>query len=128
MIISYCFCLVTDNLWDHVCLVCNRVFSSNKAVIEHQKSGHKMEGILVQYRCSLCSYTSRWLHNIRRHSKIHTGEKPYSCEICGRKFSSSSSFKYHKVTNCGGRIFKCGICAQTFQHKDQLSVHYQHHT
>ena len=31
------------------------------------------------FRCSQCDFVCSKSHNVKRHMKVHTGEKPYSC-------------------------------------------------
>lgn len=38
------------------------------------------------YQCPTCSYASPDTYKLKRHMRIHTGEKPYVCDICNARF------------------------------------------
>ena len=46
------------------------------------------------YFCAYCNMKCVRHQDIRRHSRIHTGEKPYSCEVCG-SFRRKQHLKGH---------------------------------
>ncbi|GBM67024.1 hypothetical protein AVEN_47195-1 [Araneus ventricosus] len=47
------------------------------------------------YCCSVCQFQSLESYKIRRHVRIHTGEKPFSCPQCGQRFSRKEHAKRH---------------------------------
>ncbi|XP_035208138.1 transcriptional repressor CTCF-like [Stegodyphus dumicola] len=47
------------------------------------------------YQCSLCSYSSNYKANLRKHLLCHTGQKPYKCLMCGRTFTRRTNLKRH---------------------------------
>ncbi|CCC05865.1 unnamed protein product [Sordaria macrospora k-hell] len=47
------------------------------------------------YVCPTCQKTFVSAANLRRHSKLHTGEKPYSCSKCGMRFSRGDYLREH---------------------------------
>jgi uncharacterized Zn-finger protein len=46
-----------------------------------------------------CSAAFHRSHDLARHSKIHTGDKPFSCSRCRRKFGRNDALKRHVARN-----------------------------
>ncbi|KKA26588.1 hypothetical protein TD95_005175, partial [Thielaviopsis punctulata] len=57
------------------------------------------------YGCNQCDMRFRRLHDLKRHSKLHTGEKPHVCPKCERKFARGDALARHSkgVGGCAAR-------------------------
>ena len=53
----------------------------------------------IDYKCTMCSYTTKRFREIVMHNNKHTGEKPYQCTKCNFKTAWSSSFYRHECTH-----------------------------
>ncbi|KIW72056.1 hypothetical protein, variant [Phialophora macrospora] len=62
------------------------------------------------YVCSTCSSRFRRLHDLKRHTKLHTGERPHICPKCGRKFARGDALARHNKGpgGCAGRRSSMG--------------------
>ncbi|ELT94025.1 hypothetical protein CAPTEDRAFT_74845, partial [Capitella teleta] len=74
------------------------------------------------FTCQSCFKTFTSRSNLERHSRLHTGHKPYSCSICGKAFSRKDHLSNHATKHA----YKCGTCSKRFSDKKLLVTHYQY--
>ncbi|XP_053387606.1 myoneurin-like [Mercenaria mercenaria] len=48
-----------------------------------------------RYKCPMCGQTTRDRHDLKRHLRTHTKEKPYKCSLCGKKFTRKWDLENH---------------------------------
>ena len=75
------------------------------------------------FRCNSCSYESFRLHHLKRHTRIHTGERPYSCEKCSVTFSRVDALQLHRKTHAKEDSLVCSTCGFAALSEDQLLLH-----
>lgn len=75
------------------------------------------------YECSYCGKQWPCQSQLRRHVKIHTGERPHKCPDCGKSFSNSSNLSQHKRVHTGERPYSCKDCGKSYRRRASLVQH-----
>ena len=47
------------------------------------------------FKCDICGKVLTQSGSLKRHRRLHTGEKPYTCGTCGKKFSDGGNYLKH---------------------------------
>ncbi|XP_044281320.1 zinc finger protein with KRAB and SCAN domains 7-like isoform X8 [Varanus komodoensis] len=51
------------------------------------------------HACPECGFKSDWLSEVIRHTRTHTGERPYTCPDCGKAYRWISNLSRHRKSN-----------------------------
>ena len=81
---------------------------------------HKEACFTRTYSCDQCSYTSKYLSQIRKHETSH--HAAMCCSICEKHFSTEARLENHMMTKHGSSI-KCDFCEKTFTTRRAKSSH-----
>ncbi|XP_055942003.1 RB-associated KRAB zinc finger protein-like [Argiope bruennichi] len=81
-----------------------------------------------KFSCRLCSKEFTLQHNLYRHYRTHTGDKPYKCDVCDKQFFRKSDRDRHYRIHTGEKPYVCDICEKKFNQISSRNTHYRTHT
>ncbi|KAH9383041.1 hypothetical protein HPB48_023763 [Haemaphysalis longicornis] len=77
----------------------------------------------ARIQCPHCDYNCRNRAYLRRHIRVHTGERPYHCTFCPSKFKDRSNLNRHRRCHTGERPYECSHCGARFNQTSSLKTH-----
>lgn len=109
------------------CEVCSKRFVHKVALYKH-KMIHDTDSKRLE--CQVCGFKTRTKAHLERHTRSHTGAKPFACPVCNKRFSQMYNMKAHlrEHENPGSnrhRRYHCPKCTHTFINEQNYLTHCQ---
>lgn len=77
--------------------------------------------IINGFQCNR-SFTEQWA--LRKHERLHTGEKPYVCNVCNKSFADCSNLTKHKKIHYGKLNIKNNLTLNDLSEENENQVLY----
>ena len=131
-----------------VCKECNQFFNHISSFLEHLRTMHPGEMTLCKLAeitfgsnpavqlsknlpclyCPDCNKPCKSNSQLKRHRRMHTGERPFMCEECHKSFNYKSSLLEHLRVHSGEKPYRCSECNKCFRQGSTLNRHKKIHT
>uniref|UniRef100_A0A8D9EY77 Zinc finger protein ZFP69B n=1 Tax=Cacopsylla melanoneura TaxID=428564 RepID=A0A8D9EY77_9HEMI len=106
------------------CSQCTRMFTRKCDLRMHIKRIHMKAQLEEKFVCKFCSKVFNFYWYMKRHERVHTGERPYKCKLCPMAFNHMVSLKNHLKKCCTMASYGQTMGQQPEQ--QQGGVHMQH--
>ena len=106
---------------------CNLCHLSYYDLKKHVKNMHEEKLKEKAYQCHICKYQGVSVKYLRKHIKIHSGEKRHICEYCTKSFGTSGNLRIHWRKHTGEKPFSCKQCTFSTSQSGTLKRHVETH-
>ena len=98
---------------EHSCHHCGKLFDRKAYLIRHINAHEKNYTLFCSYEN--CRKGFVMTSQLKRHERVHTGEKPYQCATCGRDFRNLTHLTTHTRVHTGETPYQCFKCNKKFK-------------
>ena len=105
---------------------CSKRFLNTDKLDRHNQMFHRTKQL---HPCEVegCTTVCKHPRDLKKHRRIHTGERPFVCEICGMAFTEAGVLTVHRRIHTGERPYRCDVdgCGVAFRQPSDLKKHKQ---
>ncbi|KAH7710116.1 gastrula zinc finger protein XlCGF57.1-like protein [Aphelenchoides avenae] len=76
-----------------------------------------------RYKCTQCDFRASYPCDVKAHSRIHTGERPFACSKCHKRFRTKGLVREHMMTHVTERRHECDQCDYSSKNRRTLYYH-----
>lgn len=81
--------------------------------------------LYTHYNFNFFSFVTK--DKCQRHTRIHTGEKPFKCSYCDKAYNQSNELKKHLNSHLGVNVYQCQFCPLRFPTVKIVREHFLTH-
>ena len=70
--------------------------STSESLALYPRGPRPKQRLPKRHVCKFCAKQFQSNGDLLRHTRIHTGEKPYKCDLCGKQFTQKGNMDAHK--------------------------------
>ncbi|XP_037521118.2 zinc finger protein 808 [Rhipicephalus sanguineus] len=127
---------VHARLLPFACTHCSKRFYFERHLQQHLVMSHRSKlteeqvaglGLIHNFQCEECGFTSYSERTIRRHVYSHTGTYPFTCEVCNRGFVFRFELTAHHARRHLHQKLHCHLCSRIFFIKERFEKHLSAH-
>lgn len=108
--------LQTGRPWSFRCEACTASFEDESKLRQHECQNDLRH-------CRYCGRGFNTTGNLRRHERVHTGEKPFQCRFCNKSFTRKEGVRLHENLHTGRNPFACIYCGMSFPRNKSRKNH-----
>ena len=102
------------------CFLCEESFFTKPERRAHYK---KCIAKKKWFLCELCGGRFGSVSSLRKHERVHSGEKPHQCRFCDKTFSRTNTLRIHERQHTGETPYVCDQCGSGFKQRVSLVTH-----